>query len=165
LGGNVNTSASDAPERQILPAVRELLASARTASLATLGPEGAPHAANVQFAADDKLDLYFISSPHSQHARDMALNAVVALTVYDPRDVDPRGLRGLQIRGRCEVVAAAAREPAEALYLAKFSYLRQHPQLLTLVRSQQVFRLRACWVRYIDNSRGFGFFREFTPPL
>jgi uncharacterized protein YhbP (UPF0306 family) len=136
---------------------RRLLAQFRTASLATAGADGLPHAANVQFVADENLNLYFVSSAESLHARHVAARPQVALTVYDHGDIDPGGIRGLQIHGLCRQVANDQRPTVWRLYVQRFSFVESSPTLRAAAEAQPFFQVTPTWVRLIDNRRGFGF--------
>lgn len=136
---------------------RRLLAACRTASLATAGADGLPHAANVQFVVDDSLNLYFVSSAQSLHARHIAARPQVALTVYDHDDTDPGNLRGLQIHGLCRQVAADQRPLVWRLYVRRFSFVESSPALRAAAEAQPFFQVTPTWIRLIDNRRGFGF--------
>ncbi|MDX1565873.1 MAG: pyridoxamine 5'-phosphate oxidase family protein, partial [Phycisphaeraceae bacterium] len=54
-----------------------VLAESTTCCLATVGPQGRPHAANLNFVHRDKLELIFISSPQSAHIRHLDLQPAV----------------------------------------------------------------------------------------
>lgn len=141
-----------------------LLKACRTASLATAGPQGTPHAANVQFVADDQLNLYFVSGAESRHARQIAATGRVALTVYDHVDTDPGKIHGLQMHGLCEPVTADDRPRVWALYVARFTFVEASPPLRAAVEAQPFFVVRPTWLRLIDNRRGFGFKAEMSFP-
>ncbi len=49
--------------------LQAFLAQHNTMTLATVDAAGAPHAAAVFYAADDALNLYFLSSPNSRHSQ------------------------------------------------------------------------------------------------
>ena len=87
--------------------VRELLKQVSTMTLATSGPDGTPHAAPVYFAADDDLRLYFFSQAKSLHGWQLAQNPKVAAAIY-PECEGWRDIKGLQIRGKVQVVESAA---------------------------------------------------------
>lgn len=134
-----------------------LLARCRTASLASVDAHGRPHAANVQYAFDDRLNLYFVSSPDAAHSRHIAQNPAVALTVYDHDDAEPATLRGLQLHARAAAITdAVERAKALALYTARFPFLATDPTLGAAVEKQSFYKLTPTWLRLIDNRRGFG---------
>jgi len=90
---------------ELLGVVRAFLDEVRTASLATVRDDGGAHAANVQFAraAGDSVELYWVSSPGSDHSQHLARHPDVAMTIYAHDDAAPN-TRGLQLRGTAAAV-------------------------------------------------------------
>ncbi|MCC7203798.1 MAG: pyridoxamine 5'-phosphate oxidase family protein [Phycisphaeraceae bacterium] len=144
-----------------LQLARELLAHCRTATLATTDEHGSPHAANIQFAPDENLNLYFISSPTTAHAQHLARHPRVALTIYHPDDTTPATIRGLQLHADCRALPPGpAYDRAWSCYLARFTFLRDNPQFLSLARAQTFYHVTPTWLRVIDNRRSFGWKAE-----
>ncbi len=154
----------------------ELLGECRTASLATSRPgHDQPFACNVQFAFNRDMQLFFVSSPDSDHGVHIALGSAVALTVYSHTDDDPSSLRGLQMRGRCEPIPrclgdGVSSETSEVnpkwagaheVYAARFPFIDQQPYSRAMA-SNLFYRVTPAWIRLIDNRQGFGFKREMT---
>jgi len=134
-----------------------LLAECRTASLATVDSYGRPHAANIQYAHDDQLRLYFVSSKDAAHSRHIDANPAVALTVYHPDDAQPESIRGLQLHARAESLTNEAdRAAAWTLYAERFPFIRANPQLRAAVEQQTFYKFTPTWLRLIDNRCGFG---------
>lgn len=145
------------PEIDIRREALNLLAQCRTASLATVDADGRPHAANIQFAFDDQLNLYFVSSPDAAHSRHIATNPAIALTVYDHHDAEPQTIRGLQLHARATVVTdPVERAKTLSLYTARFPFIATDPKLVAAVERQSFYILTPTWLRLIDNRRGFG---------
>ena len=65
------------------PRVRELLEGPNFVSLATLMPDGAPHATVVWTEVEDGRPCFFTSNPRSRKARNVAGDPRVAMTVID----------------------------------------------------------------------------------
>jgi pyridoxamine 5'-phosphate oxidase family protein len=92
------------------PAEVAYLKSQRLGRLATCGPDGQPHVVPVSFrynAAEDAIEI----GGHGGFAkrkkyRDVLRNPRVAFVVDDLASVNPWTPRGIEIRGRAEVVAA-----------------------------------------------------------
>lgn len=142
-----------------------------TLTLATSAEDGAPWAATVFFAADKKFNLYFVSDHRTQHGRDMAANARVAATINPDCD-NWLAVRGLQVRGKVEIVDGAERAKALVLYFKKFPQidaLYQSPQgeheetIATRLKAANFYCVRPEMVRVIDNEKGFGHRVEFAP--
>lgn len=154
-----------AGELDLLQTVATFLAVCRTACLATIDDDGAPHAANVQYASSGitedvtSLSLIFVSAPSSAHAWHIARRPDVALTIY-AHDDRPEQIHGLQIHARCATVEASQRDVALMPYLAKYPFVNEPPYRDALER-QSVYRVEPTWIRWIDNRRGFGFRQEW----
>ncbi len=135
-------------------------------SLATVGADGAPHAASVYFAAADKgaagggsLRLYFFSSPASQHGEDLAANPAAALTL-SPLVEGWRDIYGVQMRGEAHPMPPGVEwEHAFQLYLARFPFAANLKEELA---RNTLYVFTPHWLRLVDNSRGFGFKEEWT---
>ena len=98
------------------------LAAHTTLSLATVGPDGAPAAAAVFYAADDDLNLYFLSEERTQHGGNLLADPRVAGTIHADGQ-DWRGIRGVQVRGVARIVAGADLTHAAAVYGRKFAFV------------------------------------------
>ena len=145
----------------VVNSVRAVVNECTTLSLATVDERGGPWAANVNYAADEALNLYFISSPGSAHSRHIAARRDVAATAYAPF-TRPAEIRGLQMRGRVEPIAAGEFEYVWALFL------RRYPDAIAFesrARSEQFYRLAPSWLRLIDNRIHFGFKAEMDWPI
>lgn len=127
-------------------------------TLATTGSDGEPHAADVYFAADENLNLFFFSHPASQHAQDILQNPRAAATIH-PECLDWREIRGLQLRGNVSVVVDMVQwEQAWELYQHKFPFVAE---LSEVVIQNQLYIFKPEWVRLVDNRVNFGYKREW----
>ena len=88
---------SEQPD-SLTPALRDFLAEVPTLSLATVDDAGHPHAANVNFASDESLSIYWLSKPESAHSLHLAARPAVAATAYAPFQ-SPSEIRGVQLHG------------------------------------------------------------------
>ena len=132
-----------------------------TMTLATTGPDGEPHAAAVYFAADENLRFYFFSDVDSQHSRDIQDNPRAAVTL-SPECKNGQEIRGLQMRGEVHRVAEGAPwQSAWQCYTSKFPFVLE---LESVVARNVLFAFEPCWIRLVDNRRGFGFKQEWTLP-
>ncbi len=140
---------------------RRYLAERFVMALGTQGPDG-PWVASVYVAGD--LDaLYFLSSPNSRHARNLAHTPLVAAAINEDEH-DWRQIRGLQLEGTC----ALADSPSAWLrgwrtYLARFPVARElfrgraaGLEAARKARSTRLYVLRPSRVYYLDNRLGFG---------
>ncbi len=134
------------------------LAAHHVMTLATTGADG-PWAAAVFYALDDDGTLLFLSAPKSRHCMDLALDARCAATVQD-QPGDWMAIRGLQMSGRVEPIAANGVAAARARYARRFPFMRAGASLpLALAQALDKvhwFRFVPTRWRLVDNSLGFG---------
>lgn len=138
-----------------------LLKSISTLSLATVDRQGQPHAANLYFAPDEELNLYFVSDPASTHSQHVIERPAVAATLYAPVKMWQQ-IRGVQLHGRCDKVEFKRWDVVWQIYLRKFPHI---VDVQELVRSQQFYRISPQWYRLIDNTVKFGYKVETDWPL
>ncbi len=156
------------PERHTSEETEEDIWAVPTMSLATIGSDGEPHAADVYFStlgdSDSARTLYFFSDAHSQHSMDLAVNPRAAVTIHPqgghPQVAGWQEIRGVQMRGQvCVVEPGTAWDAAWAGYLVKFPFASA---LKDIVARNTLYAFRPDWVRRIDNRRGFGYKEEWT---
>ncbi len=147
---------------ELLVEVTAFLQANRTASLSTVDATGHPHAANVQFAVDENLSLYFVSNLKSAHSQHIAIDPRIALSIYAPTDDgDPTQIHGLQMHGQCQrITDPAALEQCWRTYTTRFPFIKENRTLEARVRSESFFTVTPSWFRWIDNRKTFGFKRE-----
>lgn len=83
-----------------------------------------PWTATVYFAADEDLDLYFVSSRQSRHAQELRKNPRVAAALCDPSRASGKAL-GLQIEGRAVPPHASKLPRALSTYSRRFPWARE----------------------------------------
>jgi uncharacterized protein YhbP (UPF0306 family) len=143
----------------------ELLSYLHSQTTMTLASclRGVPWAAAV-FYASDAFDLYFFSNSRSRHGVNMTGNSRVSAAIYgDCRDW--RGIRGIQLEGRAEIIRSAKlRSRSWRVYRKKFPFVDELFQEGVLAESLklklsgiELYRLRPDCVWYLDNSLGFGY--------
>jgi len=132
--------------------IQTILREGRDMTVATLLPDGAPHATVVSYA-NDGLTLYFGCAPTSQKAANLARDDRVAVTVALPYR-DWSEIRGLAIRGHARRLPVDEQESVRLLFAEKFSeivqYVETDPDALAL------FEIRASSVSVLDYRHGFG---------
>jgi uncharacterized protein YhbP (UPF0306 family) len=151
---------TDRNDRQL---IEDYLASHDTMTLATRGGDG-PWAAAVFYAHDADLALYFKSDPKTRHMQDLADFPTAAATIHSDGQ-DWKSLRGLQILGTCSQVGDRDLPRVDRCYVQKFPFLgavTEHAAdavervLADRFERTPYFQLRPQWIRFIDNTRGFG---------
>ncbi len=140
--------------------VEAFLAQRSTATLATCGADG-PWAADVFFASLG-LSLCFLSDPDTLHGRHIGAGNSVAVTVHGEY-WHWMEIKGVQMVGWCYPAEGEHAQTALQAYTSKFPFLSQlmggPVDLGTLAErfSARVYIVEPRWIRWIDNSRGFGF--------
>ena len=156
-------------EEAVRARITAFLAAHTTMTLATAGAGGTPAAAAVFYAADDSLNLVFLSEETTEHARNLLARPEVAATIQADGQ-DWRGIRGLQLRGRAAIASGAELGHAMAVYGRRFAFVgallagAEGPGVLMgpLARAR-FWVLRPSWFRLVDNTVRFGFKEEWAP--
>lgn len=131
--------------------VLELLEQGRDMTLASLLPDGAPHAVVVSYASSG-LSIYFGCAPSSLKAENIARDPRVAITITAPYD-DWSQIRGLAILGRAARLESDAAQAAAESFMKKFDEIAQYiPGDVELALFQVTFER----VSLLDYGRGFG---------
>ena len=139
-------------ERQ-LDRIAQLLREQTTLSLATTDEDGQPCIAPLFYIVDESLSLFWLSSPSSLHSRNSLRAPHAAATVYCAAQ-SWREIRGVQMRGPVSVVVEPQRRAAiTQSYCERFKLGRV---LRLAVRQSVLHVLEPEFLRYLDNSRGFG---------
>ena len=108
------------------------------------------------FYANEGFDLYFVSSPASRHARDLAAEPRVAAAIHEDYR-DWRAIQGIQLSGTVERLEGTERDAALDCYRAKFGFLASAPvPVLEALGKAACYRLTPAEVYFIDNTAGFG---------
>lgn len=142
--------------------VDQFLGSCRTAGLATIDADGNPHAANIQYAIDKDWNIIFVSSPDTAHARHIALNPRVALTIYG-HVANWREIHGVQLHGHCtQADDDATRRHAWNVYKLTFPFVLHNETMRARIEKEAFYIIKPAWIRWIDNRQGFGFKVEKT---
>ncbi len=104
--------------------------------------------------------LYFVSETKTRHSQNLASSARVAVTIHEDYR-DWRVIQGLQIEGECAQVSNPIESAkALALYAKKFPFVAQLGAAMAKV---SFYKITPRWIRFVDNTRGFGFKEEIVP--
>jgi len=133
-----------------------------TMTIATSGPDSEPHAADVYFACDEQLTLFFFSDASSLHAKDIHRDPRAAITIH----ADQAGweqILGLQMRGVIEVISSRTLwQQVWEVYREKFPFVND---LEDVVAVNQMYGFKPGWIRLVDNSQGLGFNQEWQTQI
>jgi uncharacterized protein YhbP (UPF0306 family) len=128
---------------------RRLLGAAPLCALATVTPGGRAYVNTMYFARSDPWDLVWISSPDSQHSRNLRQSGTAAIAVFDSHQRWGGTDRGIQVFGRARELRGAAARAALKAYSERFK-----PDEAILGR-YVAYRLRPARLKLFDE-REFG---------
>jgi uncharacterized protein YhbP (UPF0306 family) len=139
--------------------IAALLRAESTLALATVDEGGLPSIAPLFYLVDESLTLYWLSSPNSQHSRNLLREPRAAVTVY--RSVENwKEICGVQMRGRVEIVSEKARRKE---IIERYCQRFQLGTLFHLaIRQSTLYAFAPEFIRAVDNSRHFGWSFELT---
>jgi uncharacterized protein YhbP (UPF0306 family) len=134
--------------------VAAFLKSQSTLSLATTAGDGTPHVAPLFYFADDDLRLYWLSSASSLHSRNLKRSPRASVSIYAPTE-RWQEIRGVQMRGAVAIITArSTRSEIVEAYCSRF-HLEPHFQ--PAIARSRLYRFQPEWIRYLDNSKRFGY--------
>lgn len=156
------TEAPAANDADVKERMRAFLGGHTTMTLATVGSDGLPAAAAVFYAADNALNLYFLTEERTEHGQNMLRQPMVAGAIQADGQ-DWRRIRGLQLRGHARIVNASELVHATATYGRRFAFVasllagQSGPAVLTgpLARAR-FWVFQPTWLRLVDNTIRFG---------
>ncbi len=137
-----------------LEKIRVLLRSQTTLVLATAGEDSLPRSTPLFFIAGDGLRLYWFSSRSSLHSRNCAQNPEVSIAIS--KDASRwQQIEGVQMQGSVSLVTdRSLRNAIACTYSTRF----QLGNLFAFtIRRSSLYCFTPSWVRYLDNSRRFGY--------
>lgn len=163
------SSGDTLPAPAISQPLRDFIAAQNTLTLATTNADGAPHACDVYYVADDTPTFYFLSDPKTRHIENVLRDARVSATIHGAA----RGwqdIRGAQIVGAATRVSdLGERARAFALYLARYAFIREWlPRVEMLGNAHatfgtvELYKIAPRWLRWIDNTQKFGHKEEYA---
>jgi nitroimidazol reductase NimA-like FMN-containing flavoprotein (pyridoxamine 5'-phosphate oxidase superfamily) len=138
----------------------ELLDQHRIMTVATNRPDGWPQATTVGYA-NDGLMLYFLCSPNSQKAKNLARDNRLSLTV-DHDTTDPMAITGLCMAALAHP-ANDPKEAAKAIELLGTRYPEYAAFPMPKPEEILIFRVVPKIISILDYSKGFGHTDLVTP--
>jgi len=132
----------------------DLLRSQTTLALATTAADGSPRTAPLFYLVEDGPRLYWFSSRASEHSRNLKRNPAAAVTVYRAAETW-REIRGIQMRGAVSAVTdRARRRSVTKAYTQRFHL---GGLFAAAIARSGLYVFEPAWLRYIDNTRRFGY--------
>lgn len=140
---------------QLRSNILQLLEQHRIMTLATVRSDGWPQATTVGYAHEG-IVLYFICSPDSQKAVNLARDSRVSLTIDHDTD-QVMQIKGLSMAARAHVVLDPAEaERALSLLLARYPHQDALPVNMPSPSQVRIFRVTPSVISVLDYSKGFG---------
>ena len=133
--------------------ILELLDQHRLMTVATNRPDGWPQATTVGYVNDD-LTLYFLCSPQSQTAANLARDSRVSLTI-DHDVSNPMAITGLSMAALAQPVTDQS-EVAKAMNLIVTRYPEYAAFPMPKPEEIVVYRVLPKVISILDYSKGFG---------
>tara|TARA_B100000959_G_C14879819_1_gene582036 strand:+ start:627 stop:1064 length:438 start_codon:yes stop_codon:yes gene_type:complete len=140
----------------IMKDISKFIQKHNTLTLATEKNHEVYAAALFYVPIDNGKSLIFVSSPKSEHIKNLKYNQKCAATIQG-NNLDWRNIKGIQIKGEIEI---AEKEYWEN-YLNGFKYITKNEVLIDAMEKVNLYKLKIQWARFIDNSKGFGNKKEF----
>ena len=139
---------------EIRKKILTLLDQHRIMTIATLRPDGWPHATTVGFASEG-LTLYFLCGHDSQKARNLARDDRVSLTIdHDTPQV--MEITGLSMAARAQrVVDQCEAEKVLRLLMQKYPQQASIPLPMPRTTDVRIFRVTPAVISVLDYSKGF----------
>lgn len=137
--------------------VRDFLHAQSTLVLSTVGEQGIAHSTPLFYVVADNLRLYWVSSDSSAHCNHIRTHPQAGVSVHNATS-NWREIVGVQMRGLVLVASPDEREPILKRYEERFKIGALFSVALS---TSTLYAFRPAWVRYIDNSQGFGYKFEF----
>ncbi len=130
--------------------------------LSTVDAAGQSHTTPLFYLTGDDFELYWLSSRSSMHSCNIAASPQVSAAIYAATD-RWQEIRGVQMRGSVsKITERIRRREISKQYRERFQ-LSEFFRAVMARSSLYVFQ--PCWVRYIDNTRRFGFKCEIDLPI
>ena len=130
--------------------IAQLVKRESTLSVATCSFDGSPQNTPLFYLSDDTLQLYWFSSPSSEHSGNLKTNPAAAVTIYRSTD-QWKKIRGVQMCGTVSMITdplrfkSISREYTERFHLGT--------ALRAVMSRSGLFLFRPSWVRYIDHGK------------
>jgi uncharacterized protein YhbP (UPF0306 family) len=97
---NLKFAHPDHDSELLKESILEILDSTELWSMATVTPENRSHINTAYFSYDRDFNFYFITSPHTEHGKNISSNPIVAVTIFNTNQPWKKvPFRGIQLWG------------------------------------------------------------------
>ena len=137
--------------------IQEFMENHNTMTLATYGKGGTGAAAVFYATIKKSASLVFVSSPESDHIKNLEISKKCAATIQGD-GLEWKEIKGLQLKGEIN----QANEKYWENYLGKYPYIRTNEELSKALEKVNLYEFQITWARLIDNTIVFGNRTEIT---
>lgn len=117
---NIRFDHKEHSDAKLNKSISGILEKSILCSIATLGTNNTSYIHTAYFAFNDKLDLFFLSDPTTQHCINIEKNPSIAIAVSDSRQIWQEPKQGLQLFGTCQLAKGTSKISAEYQYIKRF---------------------------------------------
>jgi uncharacterized protein YhbP (UPF0306 family) len=147
---------------EIMEAIGRLLGSQSTLVLSTCDAAGRTHATPLFYLAGADFELYWLSSKSSIHSRNAEIIPQVSAAIYAATE-RWQEIRGVQMHGTVSrITERKQRREISKQYRSRFQL---NDAFRVVMARNSLYVFRPCWIRYLDNTRRFGFKFEVDLPI
>lgn len=144
-----------------LRTIEEFLRAQSTLTLATISEDGTPYATPLFYIVAENLQIYWLSSKSSMHSVQVTMHPGVSAAIYAPAD-EWKKIHGVQIWGLAQAIRDSnERKTIIKAYISRF---RLSNLFRGVILACDLYRLSPVRIRYINNSKHFGYKREIVLP-
>lgn len=147
----------DYPSTDLHDSVLEILEANILLSMATIKEGNQSYINTAYYCYNKHLEFYILTNPKSQHCRNLLSNKSVALAIFDSHQPWTDDVKGLQLRGECELAEGRKLIEGTALYLKRFaglSDLIKHPgDFAKGVIKTKLYVIKTNWLQLYDSAR------------
>lgn len=143
-------------EQEIL-SLNSIIQETQTLTLSSIEDDGSCRATPLFYWASDTFEFYCLSSGSSQHTINLKRDDRVSGALY-PSVTNWKEIRGLQFKGRADILVGSERRQALNQYKKRFPFV---VDLINLIHKSELIRIHPVWIRLVDNRRGFGNHQEW----
>ena len=131
--------------------IQEFMENHNTMTLATHGKDGSGAAAVFYAIIKKSASLIFVSSPKSDHIKNLEINKKCAATIQDD-GLNWEAIKGVQMKGEVNAADGIYWED----YFRKYPYVKTNQELSKALKKVNLYEFKITWARLIDNTKGFG---------
>ena len=131
--------------------IQEFMENHNTMTLATYSMDEAGAAAVFYAIIKKSASLIFVSSPESDHIKNLEINKKCAATIQDD-GLNWEAIKGVQMKGEVNAADGIYWED----YFRKYPYVKTNQELSKALEKVNLYEFKITWARLIDNTKGFG---------